>query len=152
MPAGSPLEAKIAATMRALLQDVPLSAPIPESPDLSKLLSHLEFFIPATLAEIHPYWRTGESLDGILPDQLLKTADVSLHLRGQCILISDQTLTPLDVHLAVSPTADEITSLLIRLGHRGPGEGNLTRTPYGKRYRDPPNPIDWVYTAAFNSP
>jgi len=106
-----------------------LGTDFPESPELRDVLNGLEFFLPPTLAEIYPYWK-GESLDGFYLSEARKTHERSAWLRGVGVLISDQTLTPVDVCLRVSASEDEIEWMECRLGERGDGKGGMQRISY----------------------
>jgi hypothetical protein len=96
------------------------------------------------------------SLDGIYPVLARKTGEGEMELFGQCILISDQTLTPLHLRLQVGPTEDEVSWLECRLGERG--ERGMVRTPYESQDRafkrlyaleGKADAIDWVYKVTF---
>jgi hypothetical protein len=117
-------------------------------------LTGLEFFLPQVLAEIYAEWNH-ESLDGILPQVARKTGNGEAEIFGLCILISDQTLTPLHVRLQVAASNDEISWLECRLGKHG--KNGMVRTPYSssaaaKRLHalgGKPELIDWVYKVTF---
>ena len=85
-----------------------------------------------------------------------KTGAGQAEIFGLCIIISDQTLTPLHVQLQVAVSADEISWLECRLGERG--EQRMVRTPY--KYRNAitkrfflmegkADQIEWVYKVTF---
>ena len=112
--------------LRAVLAELPTKADIPPSPENN--YPALERIIPEVLAQVHHEWRH-ESLDGILPLTERKTNDLEIELCGHCILISDQTLVPLRLQLALSPSKDEIAWMELRLGQIG-RDGTMIRTPY----------------------
>jgi hypothetical protein len=113
--------------LRAILAGIPTGATIGDSPEFSEALSGLEWFLPTVLAEIHPEW-TGESLDGIYPCVAHKTGEREAEILGLCCLISDQTLTPIHMHLQLSRTAYEVSWLELRLGEKG--QAGMVRIPY----------------------
>ena len=119
-------------------------------------MSGLEFFLPQqVLSEIYPEWNH-ESLDGILPLVARKTGDGEADIFGLCIIISDQSLTPLHVRLQVAASTDEVSWLESRLGEQG--KHGMVRTPYesssavAKRLYaldGKADLIDWVYKVTF---
>jgi hypothetical protein len=76
-----------------------------------------------------------------------------IEIIGLCILISDQTLTPLHIRLYISPEEDEIVWLECKLGEMGPD--GMIRVPYGSsranKLADAEriNTIKWVYCVGF---
>ena len=114
--------------LRAILAELPPVADIPASPAYGDALSVLERIIGDVLARVHPEWRH-EKPDGLLPLTDRKTGDREIELCGHCILISDQTLVPFRLELGLSPSADEIAWLELRLGQIG-RDGAMIRTPY----------------------
>ncbi len=141
--------------LRTILAGIPAGEAIPDSTALRKALNGLEWFLPTVLAEIHPEWK-GESLDGIYPQIANKIGDGEAEILGLCCLMSDQTVTPIQIRLQLSSTADEVSWLELRLGERG--RGGMVRIPYSsslsihKRLHalsHRTNPIDWVYQVTF---
>ena len=149
-------EESISRSLRAILADLPNGACIGDSEQFEEVLSGLEFFLPhQVLSEVYPEWG-GESLDGILPLVARKTGDGEAEILGLCILISDQTLTPLHVRLQVAVYTDEVSWLECKLGERG--KHGMVRTPYesssavAKRLYaldGKADQIDWVYKVTF---
>lgn len=90
-------------------------------------------------------------MDGILPLWTRRIGPGEIEIYGLCILISDQTLTPLDVRLQLVPSDDSISWLECRLGERNGLE--MVRVPYGEhtklfaRLEGRRDSIDWVYRA-----
>jgi hypothetical protein len=145
----------ISRSLREILADLPNGVSIGDSEQFREVLSGLEFFLPhQVLSEIYPEWNH-ESLDGILPLMARKTGDREAEIFGVCIIISDQTLTPLHVRLQVAASTDELSWLECRLGERG--KHGMVRTPYSssavaKRLHAldcKAHEIDWVYKATF---
>jgi hypothetical protein len=148
-------ELSVSRSLRAALVDLPDGASIADSEQFREVLCGLEYFLPEVLGEIHPEWRH-ESLDGIIPLLAQKTGQGEAEIFGLCIIISDQTLAPLHVHLQVAASADEISWLECRLGERG--EQGMVRTTY--KYRNAitkrfflmegkAEQIEWVYKVTF---
>jgi hypothetical protein len=120
-------ESNIAARLRPILAALPCDTTIGNPPERHDVLASLEYFVEQVLREVHPEWRH-ESLDGILPEVMRKTSDNELELAGMCILISDQTLTPLYLRLQLDTVEDAISWFECRLGE-ATAEG-MRRTPY----------------------
>jgi hypothetical protein len=141
--------------LRAVLADLPIGAAIAESDQFREVLSGIEYFLPEVLGEVYPEWNR-ESLDGVIPLVARKTNDAEAEIFGLCIIISDQTVTPLHLHLQVAVANDEISWLECRLGERG--RHGMVRTPYdslnaaAKRLHALEwrvDRIDWVYKVTF---
>jgi hypothetical protein len=149
-------EQSISRSLRTVLADLPDGASIGDSEQFWEVLSGLEFFLPhQVLSEIYPEWGH-ESLDGIMPLLARKTGAGEAEILGLCILISDQTVTPLHVRLQVAAFTDEVSWLECRLGERG--KHGMVRTAYesssavAKRLYaldGKVNLIDWVYKVTF---
>jgi hypothetical protein len=110
----------------------------------------LEYFLPGVLREIHPEWNE-QSLDGIFPVFARKTAEGEAEIYGQCILITDQTLTAIHVRLQIDASKDEISWLECRLGEMD--QDGMVRRPYKfPRLYDlvaTPDMVDWPYKVTF---
>jgi hypothetical protein len=149
-------EESISRSLRAVLADLPDGAGIGDSEQFRQVLSGLEFFLAhQVLREIYPEW-DHESLDGIMPMLARKTGVGEAEIFGLCILISDQTVTPLHVRLQVAASTDEVSWLECRLGERG--KHGTVRLPYdssnamAKRLyalSGKHDQIDWVYKVSF---
>ncbi|HEV8001565.1 MAG TPA: hypothetical protein VGP63_16885 [Planctomycetaceae bacterium] len=144
--------------MRSLLQNRPVGADLFDvRPERNRLdfLHGLEFFIPEVLRGLYTEWDR-ESLDGFLPPLFVKCAENEVDLFGLCILISDQTVTPIHVQLQVRDAVDEVSWLDCRLGEMS--EHGMIRTPYREwaaasarilALGHSPERIDWVYRVGF---
>jgi hypothetical protein len=150
----SSFEQNISRSLRAVLAHLPHGASIGDSEEFREVLSGLAYFLPDVLGEIYPEWN--ESLDGILPMVARKTREGEADILGLCIILSDQTVTPLHVRLRATASYDEISWLECRLGERG--NHGMVRTPYdsfgavAKRLyalEGKPELIDWVYKVTF---
>jgi hypothetical protein len=144
-------ERRTARALRALLERVPSGGALPETIQLLVVLGGLEHFIPQILAEVYPYWK-GESLDGFFLSDTKKLGEEQAELRGVCILISDQAITPFHIQIHLSPLDDEIDQMVCHLGSRGNGAGGMERVAWSQWrghtrsfLQDPLKPIDWVY-------
>lgn len=146
----SQAEENVGRTLRAILADLPVGADIPRLDEFQYCLGALEFFLPTVLAEIHSEWND-ESLDGILPVVARKTGEGEAEIYGQCILITDQTLTPIHLHLQIDPLRDEVSWLELRLGSMG--ESGTIGRPYKLRWTADvpglPDKIQWAYQVTF---
>jgi hypothetical protein len=152
----SSVEQKLSRSLRAVLADLPDGAGIPESganfEQFRSFLWSLESFIPPVLQTLHPEWGQ-ESLDGFIRLVARKVMAREVEYFGLCILIADQTLTPVHLCLQIAPSADAVSWLECKLGERG--EEGMLRTPY--RFRDKclaalegmEDRIDWDYKVTF---
>jgi hypothetical protein len=155
-------EAKTAKALRTLLRNRRVDADIlSELPERDyayfDFLHGLEFFIPEVLRGIHAEWDC-ESLDGFLLHTFRKWAENEAELFGLCILISDQTVTPIHVQLQICDALDEVSWLECQLGEMG--TQGMIRTPYHERAAasaricargNSPDRIDWVYKVGFGT-
>jgi hypothetical protein len=113
------LEIQIASELNALLAAVPVGTTFTVSP-ASMLCSSMELLLPHLLSRQHPEWKK-ESLDGIFIANAIKTDTLAVQFVGTCILISDQTVTPLLVDLALTSSGESIASFRVCLGEPGGG-------------------------------
>ena len=149
------LEQKVGGALRSVLEPLALGSDIAESADLQRLLLGLEYFLPSILGEIYPHWKY-ESLDGVFLAKATKTGQASAELRGVCILISDQSITPFHLRLGASLSDDSIAWMECRIGRRGSGKGEMDRTPWSRWHghsysflQDSLKPTDWAYKVGF---
>jgi hypothetical protein len=151
---GPSLEAMIAGDFRGLLADRKIGDMLPESNQFRKVLAGFERLVPEFLAEIYPFWR-GESLDGIFPSIARKTGEGEIEILGLCIIISDQTLTPIHLRLQIAQSTDEFSWLECKLGERT--RQGLQRMPYASTpietrayaVAQRADQIDWFYKVTF---
>lgn len=154
----SSIEQSISRLLRPILAELPDGASIEDAEQFQEVLSGLEFFLPhQVLNQIYPEW-DHESLDGIMPVLARKTGEGEAEILGLCILISDQTVTPIHVHLQVAASTDEVSWLECRLRERG--KQGMVRVPYGsssamaKRLYALGGKLDligWVYKVTFGN-
>jgi hypothetical protein len=147
-------EVRLARAVLSALEGVPVGGTILLEPT-SVICSCLERYIPETLASEYAEW-TGESLDGIFTAQAINEGRSTLRLLGTCILITDQTVTPLQARLQVAPNADSLRSLEISVGELGGGalgisgppcnSGQAARLLHGLQNRIELEGVDWVYS------
>jgi hypothetical protein len=125
------------------------------SEELRKVFLGLERIVPDVLREIYPEWYP-ESLDGIMPLLARKIGESEAEIYGLCILMSDQTLTPLHVRLQVAEGHDQLSWIECRLGERG--RQGMSRTPLPSvdslakllhHLQNRSDQIEWVYKATF---
>ena len=146
------LEVQIASELSTMLHSVPDGSVFVVHPSDDFCYS-LELFMPMMLAKRFPEWEK-ESLDGIFVAEARKIRDSAAQFAGTCILISDQTVTPFFVEIALSPSGDSIRSFRVRLGE--PGKGRLGISGPACNSVDAQqllatvtrrlNDIDWSYT------
>lgn len=147
-----------ARSLRAALAGLEAGASIANSDGFQELLGGLEFFLSSVLSEVHQEWRE-ESLDGFHVAIARKTGPFEAELMGLCILISDQTLTPLHIRLRGAATKDEIEWLECKVGKAGQGKGGMMRMPYDSPKQakvlyavvEQPDSINWVYHVGFGT-
>jgi hypothetical protein len=152
---GSSLEQRIGRSLRAVLAGLPDGASIDDSERFREFLCGLEFFLPQVLGEVYSEWRH-EGLDGVLTLEARKVGEGGADIFGLCIILSDQTLTPVHLRLQAAAPGDEVSWLECRLGERA--RKGMVRIPYqslhvvskrlyalaGKAHE-----IDWVYRVTF---
>lgn len=144
-------EERICRALRRAIEYIKDGADIVETLELRRICYGLEYFIPAVLAKVYPHWNE-ESLDGIFCSEARKLNPEWAEFYGMCILISDQTLTPIYIQLKITPTEDKIKGMECRIGKRGSGKGEMERIPFA-RWRNNPlaelpiskEKVDWVY-------
>ena len=134
-----------------ILRSNVLSGLIVTPPGDDYIFSPFEFFLSSVLGEVHAEWRH-ECLDGIYPQLFRKTANREIELIGMALFISDQTLTPLHLHLQLSPGYDCVSWIDLRLGECI--DGKCRRDPYdnskGIQYLvDRLDSIDWYYQVGY---
>jgi hypothetical protein len=153
----SQFEKAIAKSLRSCLADLAVGASIENSKEFQQLLRGLEFFLPAVLSKVYYHWKY-ESMDGLYLAVARKTAPREAELIGLCILISDQTLTPIHVRIRASEFEDQIEWLECKVGESGEGKGRMVRLPYdsskqGKLLVTLPDrlyTLDWAYQVSID--
>ena len=84
--------------------------------------------MPEMLRLQHPEWR-GESLDGIFVERAVRPSIDVLELVGTCILMTDQSVTPIFVAIGVSASRDKVRSFVAWLGEPGGGHLGISGPP-----------------------
>jgi hypothetical protein len=151
----SKAEQIVSRSLRALVADVPVGGDLAASEQLAELSSALEYFVPEMLAEVYPDFCEG--LDGVYPAFARKSGEREAEVFGLCILIADQTLTPLHLRLQACPSQDEISWMECRLGEKRNGE--MVRIPYPAHgmakhlhaLQGRLDSVDWAYKVTFGS-
>ncbi len=142
-------------SLHLILNGTPSDERLLDSALLREMLAALEHFIPEVLREFYPAWNH-ESLDGVLPITAEKIADRTICIFGQCILISDQSLTPIHVEMQVDSAGDRFSWFFCTLGVNG--RNGMVRTPYVDfnsalkltlSLEDRKVSIDWTYKITF---
>jgi hypothetical protein len=150
----SKAEQCVSRSLLPIREDVPVGSSI-DAGILQDVLGGLEYFIPEVLQELNAEWQH-ESLDGIIPVMATKSGDREAEIFGLCIIISDQTVTPVLLRLQVAAAEDEVSWLECWLGEQG--EHGMIRTPYESLDRarkllyalvGSEDTIDWVYKVTF---
>ena len=151
------LEQEIARALRPILAAMAPGGDIAEKAEMKDILATLEYFLPPLFAEVYPHWKY-ESFDGFYLAEAKRTETCEARLRGICILIDDQTTTPFDVRLRISPSEDVVDWMECRVGKPGDGNGGMERTPWSRWWNRRPDclreslqPIDWVYKITFGA-
>ncbi|WP_157463736.1 hypothetical protein [Deinococcus pimensis] len=148
----SDVDTRLARALRAVLDPMPEGAVFEVHPS-SDLASLLEVYLPRLLARRYPQW-AWETLDAVFVTRARKVGPRAADLAGAALLMSDQTLTPLSVRLALAESGDEVASYEVRLGEPGGGRLRVSGPLYGRsgvfvesvaaRLDD----IAWVYRVA----
>ncbi len=122
------LEAKIASELSALLEKSSVESKL-EVKSSDDILYLLELYIPRLFSRKYLEWEY-ESLDGFLLANARKIRSDTAELAGLCILISDQTVTPVFIRLALTPSHDSLASYQVFLGEPGSGPLGISGPPY----------------------
>lgn len=139
--------------LRVLLERLAYGSAIDDSDQFSNFQSALEHFIPAALRETYPWWEH-ESLDAFRFAVSRKLGPDEAEFIGLCLLISDQTWTPIHLRLRLAANENRLEQFLLFLGESGTGNGGMVRMPYnsasdGKLVRSVEprlQSIQWAYT------
>ena len=94
------------------------------------MLSALEYYT-TELLQYCEGWPSHESLDGVLPSRITKVDENEMEVLGVCILISDQTVTPMHATFRLTPRSEDIAMATCRVGEPDRASGGLLRLPYG---------------------
>jgi hypothetical protein len=121
------LESTVARELNALLEGIPVGSVFQVDPSAS-LLSSLEFYIPKLLSPLYPEWEH-ESLDGFFLTHARKIGAEAAEFAGLCILISDQTMTPVLIRFSLSSSRDSIDTYQVFLGESGGGRLGISGPP-----------------------
>ena len=125
----SSMEAKVASELSFFLEHVTEEAEFTVEPS-AEICNILELYIPEQLSHHYSEW-TSESLDGFFVVSARKIGLKTAELAGLCILMSDQTLTPFFIRLALTSSHDSIASYQVYLGEPGGGRLGISGSPYG---------------------
>jgi hypothetical protein len=123
----SRLEAIVASELNALIKNISVGSTLNVEPS-ANLLSALELYIPQLLSRQYSEWEK-ESLDGFFLANAQKIGSESAEFSGLCILISDQTVTPVFIGLALTKSRDSIASYQVFLGEPGGGRLGISGPP-----------------------
>ncbi len=113
------LESIVASDLNALLEKNAVGTALNVEPS-ADLLSSLEYYIPLLLSRHYSKWES-ESLDGILLASAQRIDSQTAEFAGVCILMSDQTVTPVFIRLTLGALCDSISSYQVFLGESGGG-------------------------------
>lgn len=137
--------------IRLATEGVAIDGSFVSSPHLQSCLSSLERFVSQLFHEINIL--TDDSLDGIYAEIAERTGEHQIRLLGNCIFISDQCLTPIEIQARISGDTDEIEWCECRLGEMGPN--GMLRIPYGGNVRQVAwryDAIEWCYHFGYGEP
>jgi len=98
----------------------------------------LELLIPKELSAVYPEWAS-ESLDGVFVLSAVRAELNLIEVVAACILITDQTLSPLRLDLRLAEAGHDLAEMRIRIGE--PGGGALRVS--GPRY-DPARATEFL--------
>lgn len=150
-PRSPDLHKLVGTQLGALLGLVDVGAQLPIGPPCA-LCDVLELLVPQILRRKYEEWET-ESLDGFFFASAVKTDEESAELVGICILITDQTVTPIALDLTL--LKGSLHSLRVRLGEAGRGSLGISgpdcNSPDARELLLALNArldrIEWVYDA-----
>ncbi len=147
----SSLEAKVASELSAILEEISVESALGLEPS-ADLFYLLELYIPQLLSRRYSEWKK-ESLDGFFLANARKIGSETAEFVGLCILISDQTVTPVLIRLTLTSLRDSIAAYQVFLGEPGGGHlgisGPPCNSPHAQRLLDTVsarlNNIRWSY-------
>jgi hypothetical protein len=148
------LDTKVARELDTVLNGADVGSDFEVQPS-NDLLYLLELYIPNLLSRRYPIWEQ-ESLDGFFLAYARKIGLGTAELAGICILISDQTVTPVLIRLTLNSSCDSIQSYQVFLGESGDGRlgisGPLCNSPRAQKLLDTIgtrlSTIRWSYALA----
>ena len=131
----SSLEAIVASELSAILEKASVESAIKVEPS-APFFYALELYIPQLLSRHYSEWEE-ESLDGFFITNARKIESETAEFFGLCILISDQTLTPVFIRLTLTSSRNSIASYQVFLGEPGGGHlgisGPVCNSPHAQR-------------------
>jgi hypothetical protein len=147
----SSLEAKVSSELSAVLEEISVESVLGLEPS-ADLFYLLELYIPQLLSRRYSEWKK-ESLDGFFLANARKIGSETAEFAGLCILISDQTVTPVLIRLTLTSSRDSIAAYQVFLGEPGGGHlgisGPPCNSPHAQRLLDTVsarlNNIRWSY-------
>ncbi len=147
-------ESVVTARLRAVLADLGEGADIPASSAFQELQDALESWVPSLFG-----WRY-ESIDAFRFASARKVTDLSAEFLGLCLLISDQTWTPLHLRVTLARSAASFASVQCSLGGPGTGAKGLLRVPFTSKKADSllaslpsmAGEIPWVFAITRSTP
>ena len=150
----SSLESLVSVRLRAVLAVLGDGASIPASSAFQELQDALESWVPALLG-----WRH-ESIDAFRFASARRLSDLTAEFLGLCLLISDQTWTPLHLRVTLAPSSDSVASVQCGLGEPGIGASGLLRVPYASKEADTllaslpsrVHELPWVFAMSRSAP
>ncbi len=119
------LEAIVASELSVLLEQHSVGSALNVEPSAG-LLASLELYIPSLLSRYYPEWKN-ETLDGFFLETAQRIDSITAEFIGVCILMSDQTLTPIFISLTLSTLHNSIASYRVFLGELGSGHLGISR-------------------------
>jgi hypothetical protein len=135
------VEKSISILMRSILKEIETGDKVNDTEDLRKVLSLLETFISWELKKKYIEWKH-ESLDGIYISLITKSCPNQISFTGFCILTSEQCLIPIQGHIKISDSLDEIDWMDCKLAQLG--ENGITKIPYeSNQWRKQLNTLDF---------
>ncbi len=113
--------------LRTILSNLTTGSNIPESNEMQEVFSGLERIIPEIFKDDYEFWKY-ESLDGIFLREAIKSNEFEVILTGMCLLITDQTLTPIYLDMKIGEEINKFEWIYCKLGEIE--NDNLVRIPY----------------------
>jgi hypothetical protein len=118
------INALAAQALRGALAGVAAGEAIPDSEAFRDLQGALERLIPSLLG-----WRY-ESLDGFRFAVAKRVGPQDAEFLGLCLLMSDQSWTPIRLRVRVAPDSDAMQVVECKLGEAQDVAGGMVRLPY----------------------
>lgn len=144
-----------ARSLRSVLAAVGVGDSFEDAQELADLELALERFLPYVLRDVYPREWKAEAFDGFSFAVARKTGPAEAELLGLGLLITDQSWTPVHIHLRVDPDSDRLAWVRCQVGDNAAQRRSERRLPFGSgkvgkllsSVGERPADVEWVFSA-----